>query len=538
MSEGLAKTFGYLEQSRNESTEEVLSIAFHSQVPDVRQRALQAILKAGGKRAVKEIIENWFDLDEIERQLVLDRPRRLPSSLRDAFASDQRIVIESALEIASLTAEPSLAPDLVRMAEDETSAVRPLSSKALLSIVRILCDSDHSLPGTHVERRQWKATQTRVFECLEKSVERFREHQSESIALAYILLADPRSQFLRRCLRNPREPVMPVLTRILSETDDPQLINGTLVDLLLVPDTSPAILRIWSTRTDQAFLNAFCKRVGRAPNEHVRNNLKRMKSIVWLTGNLAHLERLGREEQIAVLQIIRLSKLDSNDVFRVVEFLLLHGERAVQIAAAEFLEDIRTPTADRLITRLVSHEDPTVQAIALAQMSERNLPGASEQLLQALESEHAIVRNAARRSFPELDMERYLTSFDSQSPESQRATGLLVLKVDSEAIERLQAEVGHGARNRRLRGLQVIELLGLTEECQEAVADCLHDDEYFVRLTAARLFGACRSSFARTALREALMDASASVREAAERALQGMAQILADPFKESTSSTP
>lgn len=540
VTDGIAKTFSCLEQSRNDATEELLLLGFHSNQVVIRHRALQAILKKGGKKALSVVIEHWSHLDDSEREMVLTHPRRLPTPLRLALNSTRRIDVDAALEIATLIAEPSLAPELVRIVEEESSAVRPQAAQALLAIVRSLVDgpqgaSHNSAAGNYVERRHHKATRDRVFECLEKSVERFRQHQSEAIAEAYLLLANPRSQLLRRCLRNPREPVMPVLIRILSETGDPQLVHGTLVELVQTQDASPAMLRIWSTRTDEIFLHAFCHCIGRTPNEHVRNNLKRMKSIRWLTGNLAHLERLEPSEQVAVLHVAKLAKLDSNDVFRVIEFLLLNGNAEVQLRAAEFLEDIRTPTADRLIARLVTHDDPAVQAIAISQLRDRRIPGAPERLLAALDSEHAVVRSAARRAFPDIDMERYLASFDAQNPDGQQSTGQLVLKVDGDAIETLMAELRHGARNRRLRGLQVVELLGVTEACQEAVAECLHDDEYFVRLSAARLLGACRSPFARRALRDSLMDASASVREAAERALQGMAQIPAEPFGKAAS---
>ena len=541
VTDGLEKTFGFLEQSRNQSTEALLLQGFQSPQPAIRHRALKSILKVGGRQAVSAVVEHWFDLDATERQLVLEQPRRLPNALRLALKSDQRVQLDAALEITAATTEPSLAPELVRLVEEETSAVRPQASQTLLSIVRTLCESPRldssASASSFAARRHQKATRDRVLECLEKSVERFVQHRSEAIAEAYLLLADPRSQLLRRCLRNPREPAMPVLTRILGETNDTQLVCGTLVELIQVPEASPAMLRIWSTRTDDAFLHAFCSRIGRTPNEHVRSNLKRMKSIRWLTGNLAHLERLEPNEQVAVLHIVKLAKLDANDVFRIVEYLLLRGNSEVQLRAAEYLEDIRTPTADRLIARLVTHEDPSVKAIAISQLRDRRIPGASERLLEALDSEHAVVRNAARRAFPDIDMERYLASFDAQSPEAQRATGQLVLKVDDEAVTTLQAELRHGARNRRLRGLQVIDLLSVTEPCQEAIAECLHDDEYFVRLSAARLLGACRSSFARSALRDSLMDASASVREAAERALQGMAQIPAEPYLDTIPKT-
>ncbi len=82
-----------------------------------------------------------------------------------------------------------------------------------------------------------------------------------------------------------------------------------------------------------------------------------------------------------------------------------------------------------------------------------------------------------------------------------------------------------GTRNRRLRALSVVETLGLTSQLEEGIVGCVSDDDYFVRMTAAGLLGGCESPQARSALREALMDPSKAVRDAAERSLQGMAHI-------------
>ncbi len=434
VNDGLAKTFKVLQKSRNRSIATLLEESFREGGAEVRRRALEAMVATHRGGVGLSVVERWHELPDSLREKVIEKSSSLSTAIRLGLNSGNLQTIENALSIIEVAHEPMLAPELVRLVEEGRGTIRQRAGQAIVSIVRSLAD-DKDSGSKRSGPRTFRTIRGQVYECLYKAMERFADHRSEEIAFSFLLLSEPRDELLRRLLRSPRDPAMPVLCRHLSDSEDPLLLSGILVSSVTIANASPALLRIWSHRNDIEFVQAFCHRVGRYPSETIRSNLKRLKSVRWLRGNLSHLADLSATEQIAVLNITRSSQMATSDVFRVVEFLLEHGVLEVQQRATEHLHLIRTPAADRLVARMADHGDPTIQAAIVGQLRERKIPGAMERLMKALESEHAPVRSAAKRCFPDVDIERYLMMFDQMDAEAKVANGALVLKVDPKAIE-------------------------------------------------------------------------------------------------------
>lgn len=523
--DGLAITFQALNESRNLAVGEVLAFAYENNDPQIRQYAIESILKFPRGQCGTRVVETWHELGPDLQVTVLKAPRALTNSIRVALRSDIRQTVENGLELTATISEPQLIPELLRLAENDRCALRPQAASTLATVVEsMVSDSKGSGQPSHTFDHR-STIKDQVIECIEKSVKRFAQHRSTEIIEAFLMLVDCSNQYLSKCLMSPRDMAMAAIVKVLVENTRPTIVHGLLVEFLAQSNSPPTVVRVWSQRNDSSFIEAFCIKVGRFPTEVIRRNLKRLKSIRWLKGSLSHLAELNENQQIAVSQILRLASLDSNDVFRVLEFLMLHGALKVKQRAAELVCDIRTPAADRLVSRFVEHEDPTIQSIMLGQMREREIPGAVGLLVKALDSEHPQVQATARRCFPDVAIDRYLASFDSLDEESQKSSGELMLKIDAKAIPKLADELSNGNRNRRLRAVHVVETLGLVEQLDENVADVLEEDDYYVRLEAVRVLGRCRSSFSRRVLRDAMMDPSTKVRLAAEKALQGMARI-------------
>lgn len=525
MADGLALTFQVLDSSRNSAVGDVLACAYDCQDPQIRSQAINAIVKSGRGKGCLRIVETWHDLDSDLRQVILDKPRVMTAAIRESLKSNDRQVIENGLELAHLIVEPQLVPDLIRMAEDERSAMRPIAASALIAISKAMA---HGAKASQDQARSYAQRNTihsQVIECFEKSLERYGVHRCSEIVDAFLMIVDCTNHVLRTCLRSPKDPAMAAVMKILMESNREEIVERLLVKYLTLTDTPPTIVRVWSQRTDLAFIESFCSKVGRFPSEVIRRNLQRMKNIQWLTGSLGHLGELNENRQIGVVQILRFSTMNTNDVFRVIEYLLANSEADVRHRAAEQIKNIATPASDRLVLRYAQDNDPKVQTIMLGQLKERNLPGATTILMQALDSEHPQVQAAARRCFPDISIDRYLATFETKDEATQISTGELLLKIDEQAIPKIGEELENGTRNRRLRAIQVVETLGLLETLVESVASVLDEDDYFTRLQAVLALGRCRNSVARSALRDALMDESTKVRQAAEKALQGMARI-------------
>jgi len=199
--------------------------------------------------------------------------------------------------------------------------------------------------------------------------------------------------------------------------------------------------------------------------------------------------------------------------------MLRNGKPGGRRAAAVALEQFEGNEATELVAATLNDEDPYVQAAALRQLRRRGIVGAIPLVIRMLDSPFAVVRQAARASLEEFSFERFLATFDALEEEVRRSTGRLVRKVDPKAVEKVLAEAASPIRTRRLRALGMIEAMDLVGRLESEIAAMLDDRDHMVRAEAARLLarGSTRESYEK--LKQALLDRSEVVREAARESL-------------------
>lgn len=179
--------------------------------------------------------------------------------------------------------------------------------------------------------------------------------------------------------------------------------------------------------------------------------------------------------------------------------------------------------ANELARESMNDEDPIVLARILVQMRNRGIRVTLPRLLELADSQHIEVRTAVKQCLGDFTVQRYLMAFDMLDDAVRRTTGILVSKVDKDLIESLTSELESLSRTRRIRALQAVPFLGVGSEVESLILDAIQSDDHFVRSEAAAALVHCRSKEAQFALREALLDSRSSVQEAAEQALQEMA---------------
>ena len=167
--------------------------------------------------------------------------------------------------------------------------------------------------------------------------------------------------------------------------------------------------------------------------------------------------------------------------------------------------------------------DPAIQAAVVPQLRQRGIPGALSRLVEQLDSPHELVRQAARKALAEFSAERFLAAYDLLDDEVRHTTGALVRKIDPAALTTLTEELKSPSRTRRLRALGAANAAQVIVELEPRVLKLLTDNDHIVRTEAARVLAACDTPTSRRALREALLDRSVTVQEAAEYSLRQLA---------------
>jgi HEAT repeat protein len=179
-----------------------------------------------------------------------------------------------------------------------------------------------------------------------------------------------------------------------------------------------------------------------------------------------------------------------------------------------------------LVLRHLNDPDAEVRAHLLVQLRPRKAPGALAKLIAMADSPEPVVREALRRALPEFTVGNFLANFDEMDDAARSTAGLLVRKIDCGIADRLRAEMQVLSPVRRRRAVLAAQAMGAVGDVEDAIAQLLSDEDHMVRIAAASALGEGKSVVSWEALRDALLDRSYLVKEAAEKSLEAISAAL------------
>jgi HEAT repeat protein len=226
----------------------------------------------------------------------------------------------------------------------------------------------------------------------------------------------------------------------------------------------------------------------------------------------------------AVAALVQAARLPREHKAAVLEWLLRQGTPAAKLAAAKGLSLLDEARAKDVVRENLAAADPAVQAWATLHLRHCGVPKAHLLLVERLESPHAEVRAAARRELSGFNASHVLSRAEDWSLDEARRVGRLLLKVDPDAPARLQRELLHPAKQKRIRAARGVLRLGLQEVALDALIALSQDSDPLVRRTAAEALAEVDDSAAAEKLEELLDDENPGVRAAAAESLRRKSQ--------------
>jgi len=522
VNEALETTFELLRTTRNEAAVGALIPALDSRWRSVRESALATILERRSPAGQLEVLRRLHRLDDRSGRLVCRYRGRMTQTLRDAILASDRQLCSNGCQAAERFGEFDLLSTLINVLEDGANPNNDLASRAAVALTRQLYAV---LAGSTKENapRNPQFFRRQAVDALERSIGRFAGHKRREILEAFVLLAGRDNVTLTRILEDPHHAAFLVLVDVLSKSTAAGVI-GLLLSFLDHPHAPSAVLSVLAKRRDPEFIRYLLRKIGREPSTAVKRNLKRIPSIPWVRDETELLDRLDDAAQHATVQLVISAGIPRAEAFGTVEWLLLHGKRGGRRAAAKALAQFTGAEANNLALGALNDEDPQVQAHVLGQLRSRGIPGSLPRLVEMVDSRHAVVRNAARKSLAEFSFKRFNAAFDMLDEDVRLSTGALVKKVDPRTIPLLETEMHCRVRTRRLRALAIARTIGAVPKLERTIVRLLHDNDHMVRAEAAAALEQVRSPASRHALEVALSDRSMAVREAARKSLRNRAR--------------
>ena len=528
MKSNLKKTFQFLKKTENEAATEVLAEGLDCPHRPTQEAALETLLDRRSPAGHREVFKRLTQFDDEHRAIVSEHPGRLVRVVQEAIkgADTASAAFDAILVFRLYDAMPAV----MTAASDSSSPHFEIAKKTALELTEAFYN-DLSAAGVGSKPAGMDNMRLRLTSALEQALSKFNKHESQEIVEAFLLVAKQQNVVLRRMLRHQEDAVHHALTHVLANSSRGGVLR-VLLGFLEDPQSPKVILGIIAGRKDLKFLENFVGYVGPKPSKTVTASLARFEFFIWAEPNNETLQQLDEKLQAHAVSVIMASGMDRDDVLEVIEFLLFEGNAGGRGAAAKALAEFKGPKATMLVVKALNDEEPAVRVHLLGQLRPRNVPGAMSLLIRMVDNPHEMVRNALREALPEFTFRQFMANFDSMAEDLLPTTGHLVHKIDPECQNKLFGEMTCLSPVRRRRAIMAANSMGLVRTMEQAVIDLLNDDDHMVRIAAAKALAECETMPSWEALRDALLDKSVIVKEAAETSLRAISQLLVQDLLE------
>lgn len=522
MSVGLERTFCFLAKTENEAAVEILTAALDSSAQVGRDYAVRTLLERHSPAGHYQVFRRLPKFDERSRAIINERPERLVRAAADAIGTKDKATCAAAFDAILSFRLYNTLPVLLKVLKDRNNP--EFAAGTVLKLTELfyaeLCD-----PEQQAARNDLGTLRRRITFELEGAVRKVSSHGCREVVEAFLLVAKHQNVTLRSILQEPGSRGHQALVEVLSSSAHGGVIR-LLLGFLEDPQLPRAAARVLAGRSDLKFVEHLLRRVGPKPSRSVTETLKRIDSFAWAKPKHALFAKLDDDLQRNAVRAVAASSMKPHAVLKLLGFLLSDGKPGGRRAAAEALADFQGSEAAVLVVKALNDEDPAVRAHLARQLRPRQIPGAMSLLIRMVDGPHEEVREALRDALPEFTFDQFLANFDSMPAELLPTAGHLVSKIDPDPGPRLAAEMEHLSPVRRRRAVLAAGAMGLIRGLEPSVIGLLSDEDHMVRIAAAKTLADCDTMPSWEALRDALLDRSVIVQEAAEQSLNRISRTL------------
>ncbi len=525
MSERFNITFRHLAATENSAATELLITGLDSRYRPTREGSLRALLERRDEVAHAEIFKRLPTMDEGARALLNEKPERLAALMSEALRDPQKETRAVAFDVIEKVPLYDCYPSLIARLVDEQFPEKEKAAQVAFKLAESFYAELSGGEEAAAKRANFENLRTKITTCLEDAVRKFHRHRRPEVVEAFLLLAKPKNATLHFLLGRNEEAAYETLMETLRKSQRGGVYR-ILLSFLDDSQISQSALRAASSREDAEFLGHFFRHAGVKLSKPMTETLSRIDAFTWAKTENPTLLNLDETCQAAMIQVLMASACNRKTVREIVGEILLKGNVGGRRAAAVALASFTGVEANVLNVSGLADEDSAVRAALIRQLRPRKIPGSLDMLIRLVDKPDVTIQRALRDAMPEFTIQRYLQQFFHLPEELQAATGHLVCRIDSDCASKLISEMCGLSPVRRRRAVLAADAMGMIEELEQHVIKLLSDDDHMVRVAAAKALADCASQPSWEALRDAMLDRSFVVQEAAVRSMELISRSL------------
>ena len=521
MSDPLTKTFALLASTANPNAVEVLVPVLDAESSTLRTQAIEALLLRGSTRGHMEIIRRWPDFDAGALAMVERSAPQMITALRQCLGHGDAQLLEHCLEFIRSTGLYEMAPALIELAGSPRDELALPAADALDFLVdRLYWECRAKGESKERSSRDPLKLRHQMLLAFDQAVSDFKTlRQPRPIVEGILSLGDPDNFAVKKVLTQGPPACRELAGELLRQSRRPGVMQ-LVFDHMSGKYPLPAAFETLQRRSDPEFIEHLLRWFPHKLADLQQKNFRQLESIAWIRPGALMLDAIPADLQGALVSFVSATGLPADLKLQVQEWLVRYGSPEGRLAATAVLACLDEQSVQNILMDGLESQDAGVQAWATSQLRSQNVPQALTLLMQRLDSPLAEVREAAREELKSFDLELLISIHDRLDPAMCRRAGEMLQKVDPRWKEKLDQELRHAVRRRRLQAAQATVALGLQEHFVPHLLALLKEDDAVVRRTVAGLLASVQCPEAAEALQQLLNDPSPRVREMAAQSLQ------------------
>ncbi len=528
---GSERTLRTLMRSKNPAAKDTLLAAISTQKTTAGGKSSieHAALALGAVRALvlRDDFAGHRDLTELAAKLgpeskaaiyetVADSP--MAKSLEKLIASSNQKLSLRATEIAINGSVVACLPALVEQTCIASDNWITAYAQSALALAQLLYEQvEQSLSGVRQKGNDPAFARRSSVNALNKAIGSYADHQRKELIESLLLLSPFDEPLLQQILISPRHSAHEDLLSMLRTSSSPAVAR-ILAHALQESSTRQTVLDIVASRYDLVTLGGIFQHLKLPVSLRVRENTAKIEKFAWLDeAQQTKLDQLNDHQKEVAVVLAMASKSPRKDVARMIEQMLDAHSEGAQLAACRGIAKLPNRYSNSLIEKALRSSYASVVAEATSQLGHLPSDASQSSLFELLDHEDEQVRHSAQEALPDVSYANFRDQFAQMSAIERFEAGELTRKGDPQAVDSLKNELHAAAVSRRLKGLEMIELMGLVDTMCEDIIGRLEDADVGVRVEAVRLLGeAQKTPQVLTALATATLEKSPAVRVAAE----------------------
>lgn len=524
MADPMAITFGLLASSGDPQSVDLLVAGLDSEDPLIRRHAASAMSRRGSGRGLIEVIRRLQILDMESRNELTEHATKLSASLRQCLLHGDAQLRINALELTLASQDFDQIDSLVTLLRDRGCVQHEQVAQTVNALTDLLFDHSHlpssaAPPGGRYLRNA-PQVRSKYLNALDQGVSTYAKLAlPEPLVHSILVLAEPEHLAAKRLLANPSTECRDLARRLLMTDTHPGVMR-LILESISRNYPLPYTLDALSRRRDVEFITTLLRWMPERLTVFQQKNLRSISNLAWIDDSGTLLEQIPPGLQSALVTFLSATGVASQRKIAVQEWLVRHGTPEGRGAASGVLDFLDNEAVQGILEEGLESEDADVQAWATTQIRPHAIPNAMAMLVERLDSPLPAVREAAQQELSDFSLERLLDLFEHLDHEACRRAGVLLRKIDPYCTRKLDRELSHAVRRRRIRAARATHAFGLAGEVAPALLVMLDDDDALVRRTAVEVLADVGVVEIQEVLIDRLKDDSPRVRDAAKKSLE------------------